>query len=96
VSLEGRQQAVPKSASSEVWIFGDVQNTREEHAPECLMIVDDKERRIDDRGREAAAIGATEDVPIVEVEAARKIFVVKSSCFLRSSMIGRPEKDMAQ
>ena len=69
------------AASSAVWIFGRYSTSDAPVRRSGVVVVDDVQRHVDDRGREAAAVGVP-DVAIVEVQARGRgrSCVVKSSC----------------
>ena len=59
------------AASSAVWIFGRYSTSDEPALAHPLVVVDDVERDVDDGGGEARAV-VVADVPVVEVQAARR------------------------
>ena len=58
------------AASSAVWIFGRYSTIDEPSCAQLRVVVDDVEHQVDDRRREAGAVGAA-DVAVVEMQAAR-------------------------
>jgi hypothetical protein len=67
--FEPAHDVVPQRASSAVWIFGRYSTSDEPFGAQPRLVVHDEGGQIDDRGREAAAVGAP-DVAIVEVQPA--------------------------
>ena len=84
------------AASSAVWIFGRYSTSDAPDVAQAPMVVDDVERRVDDRRGEAGAVGVAH-VAVVEVQPARAEDLRREVELLASSRrsIGRPKKPCA-